>query len=265
LQCTDHLVVKQPSHLSINLWSGVNPQELLKSNPSLSLTDYADCIEAVRIQGTVSVNSVEDLETMDYEIEMSDKFLYYLKIQLLLINTKIFYYYTRSQNILEIFKNSRILMMELIKVVKTYLHLEKLLKAAVNSQIYIVTIRAMKKFLIGYSRKIITNMPFEEASVAFKPMVMDLVDKCKAIKVQAAHEKCNFCDETIYDDEETCSKDHVMNRCAITNLLVELGTKNFCPQCFVNVTTEENLKALFGDSNDAKLCPFCDSFLTFSE
>lgn len=255
--------MKQRVQLYVNLSSLVNPINIIKHNPSLSFTEYADCIEAVRIQGTVSVTSVEELEAMDYEIEISEKFAYYLKVQLLLINTKIFYYYTRSQNILDIFKNSQTLMMELIKVIKIYLHLQKLLDANINSELHIVTIRAMKKFLIGYSRKIITIPPFNLASDTLKATVMELADKCRVIKVQAANEQCQFCDETIYDDEETCSKDHAMRRCVITNLLVALDSKDSCPQCLVSVTTYDNLTTLFGSSKDCLKCPFCDSYLTF--
>lgn len=249
----------------MNLWPLNNPYEIIKNNRSGLLTDFADCVEAVRLQGTTSAESLEQLEDMNYEIQLDEAFVYYLKVQLLLVNTKMFYYIIRSQTILDIFKNSQRLMMELIKVVKSYLQLEKLLKADVNEELNIAAIRAMKKFLIGYSRKIITTMPFKEASVAFKPIILDLVEKCKSINIQASPEKCQICEELIYDEEETCSKDHQMKRCAITNLLIALDSKDYCSQCLVSVTSFENLKFLFENSNHCFVCPFCDAYLTFSE
>lgn len=265
IKATDHLKIKQQAQIMINIFSDKNPHGLLLYNSSYSLNNYVDCCEAVRILGMINLDSMAILEQMDYEIDMSNAFAYYLKVQLMIVNTKVSYYGTKSQNILNIFKNSQEHLMILIKVINISQLLNRLLIVENPNEMVLTSVRAMKNYLTNSIQKSIEAQPFKLAIETLKPKIQTVIEACQKIKAQPAPEICGFCEELIEENELVCSQNHEMKRCAITNLLIDLNCKNFCTQCLVSVTTLDILTNLFDNSTEYYVCPFCDGNLTFYE
>lgn len=249
----------------INIFSDKNPHGLLLYNSSYSLNNYVDCCEAVRLLGMINLDSMVSLEQMDYEIEMSNAFAYYLKVQLMIVNTKVSYYGTKSQNILGIFMHSQENLMILIKVINIFQLLNRLLAVKNPNEMVLTSMRAMKNYLSNSIQKSIEAQPFKLAIETLKPKIQKVIETCQKIKAQPAPEICEFCEELIEENELVCSQNHEMKRCSITNLLIDLNCKNFCTQCLVSVTTLDILTNLFANSTDYYFCPFCDGNLTFYE
>lgn len=216
------------------------------------------------MMGITSLESMTILEQMNYEIEMNKSFLYYLKVQLVIVNTKLFYYHTRSRNIQEIFKTSQENLMELIKVINICLLLNQIITAKSHNSSRLSSIRAMPKLLTKFITKQIEMQPFKMALETLKNQIEGIIEKCRKIKAKTSPEICEFCEEVIEENELACSQNHQLKRCAITNRLIELNCKNFCGECMVSVTTIDNLKNLFNNPKNF-FCPFCDGHLTFSE
>lgn len=264
-QPTDHLKIKQQAQIMVNIFTDKNPHEMLLYNSSYSLNNYVDCVEAVRILGMLNLESMAFLEQMDYEIEMDDAFAYYLKVQLMIVNTKVAYYGTKSQSILNIYKKSQGHVMELLKIMNIFKLLNLLLHVKNPNNIVLMTIRAMKNYLSSIAQKSIETQPFKLAIETLKPKILKVIEICRKVKAQPSPEICEFCEELIEENELACSQNHQMKRCSITNLLIDLNCKNFCTQCLVSVTTLDILTNLFDNSSDYYFCPFCDGPLNFFE
>jgi len=75
----DHLVLRQPLTVSLFQISHHDPHQILLQNPTEKFTDYYDCLEVVRFLGARDDSTLSVLEEMPYKVEISNKFLYYLK------------------------------------------------------------------------------------------------------------------------------------------------------------------------------------------
>ena len=84
----DHLVLRQPAILQLNHFLEVSPHDILINNPKLKLTDYYDCLELIWFMGARDVESLNKLQDMPFEVKIDDKFAYYLKLQLIVLNAK---------------------------------------------------------------------------------------------------------------------------------------------------------------------------------
>jgi SpoU rRNA methylase family enzyme len=242
-----------------------NPHEIIRENPTHSLNNLTDCVEAVRLLGMINLDSMASLEQMDYEIEMSTAFLYYLKVQLIIVNSKLFFYQARSQNILVLFKHSKENLVELIKVMNAYQLLSELVIAKKYNEAQIRAIRALKNLMIEYTNKTIETQPFKDAYDMLKPNIVEMIEECKKVKTKISPEICEFCSEAINENELVCPQQHQIKRCALTNLIIPLDCNNSCSQCFANVTKLDVLMTLFDNATLYFSCPLCDAHLTFSE
>ncbi|XP_070489765.1 uncharacterized protein [Chironomus tepperi] len=265
----DHLINKQPNHISINLFVKHDPVQIILNNPTLRMTDYIDCIEAIRFIGSNKLETLGVLEQMDYDIAMNYKFLYYLKIQLLLINIKLIYYQMKSRNIFDIIDQSKESIGELIRVINTELLLNAMFKSKTLTDAHYTVIRSLKKLIIKYCNSVQDKEPFNTALETLKPQLFETLNICneklKGKKVQP--EMCSFCFEEIGDDQLECSSSHKLKRCVTTNLPVSLDCTNFCKQCRESVTSLEILSLIIEHplKFDIFLCPLCDLKFVLNE
>lgn len=239
------------------------------NNPTLRMTDYIDCIEAIRFIGSNKLETLGVLEQMDYDIGITYKFLYYLKIQLLLINIKLIYYQMKSRNIFDIIDQSKASIGELIRVISTQLLLNVILKSTKLTEVHYTVIRSLKKLITKYVNSVQDNEPFNTALKILKPQLLESLkicnEKLKAKKIQP--EMCSFCFEEISDDLLECKSNHKLKRCVMTNLPVSLDCTNFCKQCRESVTSLEVLTLIIEDplKFDIFLCPLCDMKFVMNE
>ncbi|KAL7050453.1 hypothetical protein ACKWTF_004087 [Chironomus riparius] len=265
----DHLINKQPNHISINLFTKHDPVQIILNNPTLRMTDYIDCIEAIRFIGSNKLETLGVLEQMDYDIAITYKFLYYLKIQLLLINIKLIYYQMKSRNIFDIIDQSKVSIGELIRVINTQLLLNVMFKSKTMTDVHYRVIKSLKKLIIKYCNSVQDKEPFNTALETLKPQLNETLKVCneklKGKKVPA--ELCCFCFEELNDNQLECSSGHKLKRCATTNLPVSLDCTNFCKQCRESFTSLEILSLIIEDPSkfDIFLCPLCDLKFVLNE
>lgn len=88
----DHLVLRQPAILQLNHFLDVSPHDMLINNPTLKLTDYYDCLELVWFMGAKDIETLHPIQNMPFDIEINEKFAYYLKLQLIVLNAKFTFY-----------------------------------------------------------------------------------------------------------------------------------------------------------------------------
>lgn len=233
------------------------------------MTDYIDCIEAIRFIGSNKLETLGVLEQMDYDISVTYKFLYYLKIQLLLINIKLIYYQMKSRNIFDIIYQSKASISELIRVINAQLLLNVILKSNKFTDVHYTVMTSLKKLIIKYVNSVQDKEPFNTALETLKEQLLESIkicnEKLKGKKIQP--EMCNFCFEEISDDRLECKSDHKLKRCVMTNLPVSLDCTNFCKQCRQSVTSLEILSLIIEDplKFDIFLCPLCDLKFVLNE
>jgi len=226
------------------------------------MTDYVDCVEAIRYIGSNKLETLGILEQMDYNIAITYKFLYYLKIQLLLLNIKLIYFQMKSRNIFDIIDQSKMSIAELIRVINTQLLINAILKSKTLTDVHYTVIRSLKKLIIKYCNSVQDKEPFNTALETLKPHLLETLKVCNETvngkNIQP--EMCSFCFEEISDDRLECSSDHKLKRCVTTNLPVSLDCTNFCKQCKESVTSLEILSLIIENplEFDVFLCPLCD-------
>lgn len=263
----DHLVVKQPAQISINRLSKTDPFKILLNNETLRLTEFADCVEAVRFIGLGKLEELGTIENLEYSIELSNEFLYYLKLQLLVVNIKLKYYQNRSPNIYEIISANKESIKEIISAINSYFILTKILKQGKFSNIQRECMRCLIILLKNYCESNIQKEPFCEANQKLRPDFIKLIHKYEKMikdKRKFHPEKCSFCQEEFSEHQLQCSLNHFVKRCIVTNLLVPLDCNNHCSQCKECVTKLETLTLILGSSHHS-LCPFCDVRFIFNE
>jgi hypothetical protein len=266
----DHLVNKQPLRITINLFNTVDPFEMLMNNQSLKLTDYSDCVEAVRFIGSSKLEALGVLERMDYNIELSDVFAYYLKIQLCVVKAKIIFYTTRSSKAVDDINETKDFIIEIISVVHFYKLLSYLLKVKNPSKVHCRVIRAAANFIRAYCNSKIEQEPFKTAAIEFRPALEKLLVSSGEIikKAKLPSETCECCESDITQNSLECNLKHRMKRCIVTNCIVDLDCSNGCHQCKVSVTHLKVLIPVLEKPQGASklyFCPLCDTQLVFCE
>lgn len=270
MQIFDHLVNKQPVQISVNLFTKYDPFQILLINQSLKLTDFSDCVEAIRFIGSSKLETLLVLEQMNYEIGFNEDFLYYLKIQLLVVHSKLVYYHTRSKQVIEVITETKTSITQILAIMSAYKMLNYLLKLEKLNNVQCVAVRNAANFLRKYCNENIEKEPFKTAAENLKPTLMQVLKKSDAkIKNKKLQlEVCNFCEEVLNNTLLKCSSKHQMKRCIVTYFLTPLDCNNFCRQCKESVTTLDNLTQVLGNSplvNDFYYCPFCDTKLSLNE
>ena len=259
----DHLALKQPLCISVNKNPLLDPYQMLLNNESLQLTELYDCVETVRFIGSLKLETLEPLESMEYRIAMSEEFLYYLKIQLLAVRTKLVYYQSRSDifyaKLAKIEKYNK----TLIEVMNAHFLLKFMIskKRKLSEQAQL-SIHCICNFIRKYIVEEVDSEPFKAAQEILKKDLKALVDKCKDSIINP--EVCSFCEEIIDKENLTCKFDHPLSRCVITKLQIPISMSNVCINCNCSVMDLETLKSVTGKINSQFLCPFCDQKFTFS-
>lgn len=199
----DHLELKQPLCVSVNLHPFNDPYQMLLENESLKLTDYYDCVEAVRFIGSKKVDSLSPLESMNYRISMSEEFLYYLKIQLLSVRAKVVYYQSRSDTNFSVFLETEKDIKMLIEVMNVNFLLKFIIsKKKKFSEQAQLSIRCMCNF-IRNCLNCIHKEPYKTAQEILKIELEVLLAKCQPL-TNVAPEICSYCEGTIDKEKLSC-------------------------------------------------------------
>lgn len=252
--------MKQPMTISINMLTSTNdPHKILLANPDRKLTKYQDCVEAVRYTGTLKLDSLSVLE-VDYDIGLTEEFLYHLKLQLIIIGAKLVYYQMRSDTLYDMFKDSERSVKKLIEVINAYFLLEIILKKNVLSSRCKTSMCGLRNYLNSYLNETITKEPFQTAQTTIRNDLTSMLEKCKTVQFEP--EKCFYCQENIESEQLNCPQNHQFHRCIITKLQVPITSRNYCQNCNCCVVDLETLKEITG--KDENLCMFCDRYFTFS-
>lgn len=259
----DHLVLKQPNLISVNVFSLHDPHDILIENKSLQLTDYFDCMEAARYIGTTEIESLDKLESMKFEIKLSREFQYYLKIQLIVVNaSKIVHYQQRSDLVFRQLQTKKTWLRRTIDVINGSALInsilsrkDKLSNAAGQS------IHCLAKMIRSFLDDETANDPFTTFQATLKAELESLLAKCAALKAKKSQELCLYCGDKIAVDKLTCKDNHEVSRCAITQLQNTFIANNICSECERCVTSLEILKEVTG--KDEQLCPYCDRLIIF--
>ncbi|KAG5678504.1 hypothetical protein PVAND_008171 [Polypedilum vanderplanki] len=264
----DHLTNKQPAQISVNLFTKYDPFQILMDNQSLKLTDYSDCVVAVRFIGASKLETLGVLENMNYRIQLSDEFIYYLKLQLLVINIKYSFYKMRSNSISEMITRTKESILEILSVMHFFKLLQYLLSVKDLSQKQFVVIRSSSIAIKNYCNTKFEMETFKSAAETLRTQFQALLKICdtKVEKANLPPEVCHCCDENIAPNSLICSQNHKLKRCIVTNLILQIDSNSFCRQCRENVVQLETFSTIFGNSFENSrfyLCPFCDSKLAF--
>lgn len=252
--------MKQPSCLYINYFSKNDPYEILIKNSSHQLTDYSDCLELIRYLGSVNVETLKPLEDMKYQVELSGKFLYYLKLQHLVEFSKQTYYSRRSECISEVFAEKSIMVLKTIKVIRSFFLLKVLISKQEKEKLPEIVLKSAKLLRTSlklYLEDSFTAEPFKDAQSIFKEEFLNLIESSKFLE-QLPKEMCSFCLEEIENDKLVCKSNHQMRRCIITKLQLSLTSNNVC-KCENGFTELETLKLVTINNKQFMLCPICDS------
>lgn len=261
---TDHLTLKQPLNVSVNLFSRNDPYILLVENKSLRLTDFHDCVEAVRFIGTGKLETMTPLSSMNYDIGLTDEFCYYLKIQLLVTNAKLVFYKTRSETIYEVTQDTKESVRKIIEVIHAYKVLKTFSPKKKHSKLVLLSIRCLINFVADYINEEIVTEPFHIAQEMFKNDLLEVLipaNKCEALK-SIKSELCYYCEANIDVDKLVCEANHQPVRCSITKLQLPAVAMNFCARCNCNVMDLLTLKEVTG--SDEQLCLYCDGHIAFA-
>ncbi|CRL00281.1 CLUMA_CG013555, isoform A [Clunio marinus] len=228
----DHLVLKQPLVLSVNTLSNRSPQEMLIINKSRNLSRFYDCIEAVRFVGGLKLDYLSMLENRDYEIALNDEFLYYLKLQLIVVRSKLWYYQTRSSIIYSIIIDTERSIKKIIDVLRAFHLLNSLLsKKKISSEETKLSMQCLINFIDIYLKEEIKKEPFKAAQETFRNDLENLQQKCNSLKLSKLVESCLYCSQPILENQLTCTSNHILNRCAITKLQIPFEMNNICLAC----------------------------------
>lgn len=243
---------------------------MIINNKSRRLTDYGDCLEAIRFIGFENFESIIALEDMNYDIAMDWQFLYYLKVQLIVINIKLVYYQMKSRNIFNIITETKNSIRELILVINCYMLMNNILKFNHCTDIHFTVLKSLRKLITKYCNTVMIKEPFKQASEILTPQLRKILVDCdeKLKRKQFLPEICTFCEETIQDDQMECSTNHTLKRCITTNILMtSVNSQNYCRKCNESVTSLETLSSVAEESKEINilLCPLCDSKLVLNE
>lgn len=261
-QMFDHLTLKQPVTLSVHLLPSKNdPHKILINNQSRRLTEFYDCVEAVRFVGSSRIDTLKVLDDVDYDIALDDKFLYYLKLQLIVVTSKLVFYQTRSDTMFDMLREFEASIKKIIEVIKAFLLLKSLAARKKLTNQSQLSMRRLTNFLKMYTNEEIVKEPFKTAQLTFKPNLLALLDKSGSASL-AKSETCFFCQEIIHSEKLTCESNHQSNLCVITKLQIPFSMNNTCPTCNCCVMDLTTLKDVTGNSE--QFCPFCDRHFSFN-
>lgn len=252
----DHLVLKQPLCLSVNILSSTDPYDMLLKNESFKLTDMHDCVEAVRHIATNSLTTLAPLESMKFTVEFSEEFLYYLKIQLLSYDASMTYYQTRSESLFEMFKTKDQQTRLLIETINAYFLLNSIIsRKEKHSKLVVTSSICLKKFIEEYLQVEFEKDPFKTAKESLTNELKALLKKCKTLRDEETNEQCNFCQGKL-NGGRICNNNHSTVRCSITKLQLPLSSKTICSNCQCCINDLTILKEI--TKKTEFFCIFCD-------
>lgn len=258
----DHLVLKQPLSISINMLSNHNPYRMLMENESLQLTELYDCVEAVRFVGSTKLETLAELESMNYTIAFSEEYLYYLKIQMIVVEARLMYYQSRSDMSFETITLAGTSIKRLIEVINAFFLLKFIIgKKKKQSEQTELSVRCLSYFIRNFIKDKMIKEPFTTAQETLKTGFEELLEKCKVSTDKP--EICLYCFESIEDEKLTCKLNHPIARCIITKIQIPIGMNHFCSNCNCGVVDLETLRDVTG-RDQSFLCPFCDQRFTFT-
>lgn len=237
---------------------------MLLKNESLQLTDFYDCVEAVRIVGSTQPETLVLLESMKNTVALSEEYLYYLKIQLIAIDAKLTFYQTRSDLSFETKMETRTSMQKLIEVINISFLLKDIAskKMKLSEQAELST-RCFSYFIRNFLDEKFTKEPLITAQEKLRSDLEQLVEKCK-ISSSLEPEICLYCLDVIQDGKLFCELNHKLARCVITKLQIPIGTNNFCLNCNCGIIDLDTIKSVTGRSQNL-LCPFCDQSFVIAQ
>lgn len=254
--------MKQPITISVNMLTSKNdPYQLLTDNPSRKLTNYYDCIEAVRYLGANKLDSLTALDT-NFDILLVEEYLYHLKLQLIIIDSKMIYYQKRSNSYYDVLREQELTIKKIITVVSAVSHLEnlKLRKGKLTDQSQL-SIRCLMNFIKMCLNEEDVQKSLKSAQDNIQRKFQILTKNCK-ISNFIKPETCIHCQEEISKESLMCKLNHPVNRCVITKLQIPVSMDNRCMNCNCCTMDLKTLQEL--TENIVQLCLYCDRPLSFS-
>lgn len=251
----DHLTLKQPIVLSVNILSTTDPYDILLQNKSLKLTELYDCVEAARHIASNSLTSLEPLETMTFKIGLNEEFLYFLKLQLIVNDASMTYYQTRSETLFEMFKSTDRQVRMLIETINAYFLLKSITsRKEKHSTLVQTSIHCLKGFIESYLQEDFEKEPLKTSKETLTNELESFLTKCK-LSSNFEVEQCKYCQEKI-DGSLLCPNNHQLARCSITKLQLPLEPGNSCSNCHCCVMDVSTLKEII--QKEDFYCLFCD-------
>lgn len=227
-----------------------DPYKILFTNPTRKLTNYYDCIEAVRMCEPVKLAILQ----VKFNVALTEEFLYELKLHLIVVNAKLIYYQTRSDVIYETLVEEEIWLKKTVDLVCDYSLLKDLSKREKLSNDCQLTMRCLVSSIKIYLSQEITKEVFKTFKETFRSELEGSLTSCE-IPADLEPEICTYCQEIIAKDSLTCSEDHKTNRCIISKRQIPFSVNNFCSNC---KTCAIDLKILKDVTGNYPLCPYCD-------
>lgn len=253
--------MKQPITISVSLMTSMNdPYQILLENPSKRLTNFFDCVEAVRYLGVVKTDSLSALET-ECDPALTDEYIYHLKLKLIVISAKLSYYQRRSSRYFEVLKEQESSIMKVVDLIRALLLLQRMASREELSDRVQLSMHCLKNFIEITLKEENAQEPLKSAKEVIESSLKALIAKRKTPS-PITPEVCFCCQEKIDKDRLTCPQDHQQNRCIITKLQIPILMNNRCEYCFCCTIDQQTLQELTEDVE--QLCPYCDHRLTFT-
>ena len=200
---------------------------------------------------------------MPFTIDINNQFVYYLKLQLLVLNAQFTYYKTRSNLKVESIKETMDALRLTIEVIKAHQLLVELInlyhQASKTQDIVLESATALRNFIKYYHtlRFAPDQADSKRIQLALWPKLEQLVNHSKFLE-KTNLPNCEYCDGVIEKGKFFCKQNHQFARCCVTKLQLPLLHKNFCKQCQSQVQCEDILTEVVGFHHEFVMCPFCD-------
>lgn len=257
----DHLVLRQPFSLNLQTISSVDPFQMLVENKMNQLTNYYDCVEVVRFLGARDEKILGTLENLPFSIDLTTKFLYYLKLQLIVQNAKVTFFKRRSNILHE--KHVRIfkIFSLIIEVIKCYIEFKYIKKFYFKEKVpvdemILKSSRNIRNFLNLFLKEDF-DQEYKVFQVSLRPELQKIINETSFLG-NVVPENCQYCQEVIEKDQLVCKNDHKIARCCITKLQLPFFPTNICKFCHRATVPNEILRKITMNNILLMMCPTCD-------
>lgn len=240
----------------------IDPCIILRDNKSLSLLNYDDAMEAVRhtIVKDFDIEAKLVTKPIDEDVELSDEYVYRLKLYLVLFGAMAGYYRRKNErrHFANIEKYENIL--KIIEVINYHKMQSRLLLSDNQSKRLKLSFNCIQLSVKEY----LQQEYFEEFST-IQTRINSILSTQNSdffpCDDDDLSEICQFCLNALPKDSLKCISCDInsVNRCPFTCLQVPLFNSQWCPKCIRECGDEKEIRELLNfKESDVLLCPFCD-------